>query len=119
MRSARGRIECLLARAQKLQALDRTLAAALAPELASQVQVANLREGELTIVTPSAALATRLRMEAPQLVSRLREAGVALWTIEVRVAPPGLSQTPTRRKRPLSAEARHALESMGVKTGED
>ena len=100
----------VLKRAQLLLQLQQRLADSLDPALAGRFQVANIRENRLILLTPAAAWATRLRMQAPQLLQKLHRAGFTeLRQIEVRVAPLVTQPEPSRAARPLSATARQFL----------
>ena len=88
-------------------------------DVARHARVADFRDGRLTLVVPTAAWATRLRMQSVQLVRRLDEAGLdSVRSLEVRVAPlPGDAPEP-RRRRQLSAAARHALRRFASISGD-
>jgi len=110
----------LLNHARKLRHLDQKLAGLLEPPLGEQVQVAALHDSCLVIITPSAALATRLRMDSESLVRALQNAGVkGVNHIRVRTAP--LSRTPEihRRKRQLPEIARQSLERFAKDSGDE
>ncbi|NIP17757.1 MAG: DUF721 domain-containing protein [Xanthomonadales bacterium] len=110
----------LLARARELDRLDRSLAGLLEPEMAAMVHVANLRDDCLVLVTPSAALATRLRMDAAQLVRSLHAAGIrGIRDIAVRVAPFESAPASQPRKRRLPDAARNALERFAADSGDE
>ncbi len=103
----------LLERASLLLRLERRLGTLLEPALAEQLRVANLRRNHLILLVPSAAWATRLRMETPRLIGALRRSGYAdLAAIDVRVAPLREEATPTLGTRPLSPAARQALDLL-------
>jgi len=103
----------LLQRANQLMRVEQLLSGFLDPELAAHFQVAAIRENRLILISPSASWATQLRMQAPQLVKRLRQAGVPeIETIEIRVAPLTEQRMAQRKKRALSPAARQALEVM-------
>lgn len=77
-----------LARARRLQELETLVKGLLGPEFTGEVRVANLRGATLVLVTPSAAIAARLRMEANDLASTLRARGADdIERIELRIAP--------------------------------
>ncbi len=78
----------LLQRAEALAKVDAVVRDLLPGNLAPHVRVANVRDGKLILCTPVAAIATRLRMEAPQLLARLRSHGVAdIGSLEVLITP--------------------------------
>jgi hypothetical protein len=75
--------------------------------------VANIRQDRLILLAPAAVWATRLRMQAPQLLQTLHQAGFTeLRGIETRVAPLVEQPTAVHAERPLSAAARQALALM-------
>ena len=88
-------------------------------EVAARFQVAAVREDRLVLLTPSATWATRLRMQAEQMLQFLQVSGFAhLRYIEIRVAP--LSRepdAPQRVRRTLSPAAELALKHMRRLTG--
>ena len=103
----------LLQRANLLLRLEQRLGGLLEPSLAERFRVANLRENHLILVVPSAAWATRLRMETPRLLDALRRSGYAdLAAIDVRVAPLREEAPSSRGTRPLSSAARQALDLL-------
>ena len=103
----------LLRQASFLMQLEHRVAGCVDADLSAQLQVAALRDGRLTLVTPSATWATRLRMQAPQIIGALHEAGYSdVERIDVRVAPLFERPAATRLKKPLSPAAEQALEQM-------
>jgi hypothetical protein len=103
----------LLERAAYLKQLETLLTGLLDPGLAAQFQVAAARKNRLILISPSASWATRLRMQAPRLISSLHAAGVRqIEHIDIRVAPLTSPPATKRSKRPLSAAAKQALGHM-------
>lgn len=103
----------LLRRASLLMQLDQLLASLFDAELAAHFQVAALRKNRLILVSPTAAWATRLRMQAPQVIGALRQRGyTGIEHIDIRVAPLVEQAGEERHKKPLSPAAQHALELM-------
>ena len=103
----------LLERASYLMQLETLLTGLLDPGLAAQFQVAAARKNRLILISPSASWATRLRMQAPRLISSLHAAGVRqIEYIDIRVAPLPNPPAEKRSKRPLSAAAKQALGHM-------
>jgi len=110
----------LLDQARQLQFLDQKLADLLEPEIGSQVQVAALRENCLVLVTPSAALATRLKHDSDSLLNSLQASGVkGISQIRVRTAPLSQTKPVARRKRKLPDIARQSLERFAADSGDD
>ena len=103
----------LLERASYLMQLETLLTGLLDSDLAAQFQVAAARKNRLILISPSASWATRLRMQAPRLISSLHAAGVRqIEHIDIRVAPLARQLPGTRSKKPLSAAAKQALGHM-------
>jgi hypothetical protein len=103
----------LLQRANMLLRVEQLLSGFLDPETAVHFQVATIRENRLILVSPSASWATQLRMQAPQLVNRLSQAGFPeIEHIDIRVAPLTEQRADHKIKRALSPAARQALEAM-------
>ena len=103
----------LLDRASYLMQLETLLTGLLDSDLAAQFQVAAARKNRLILISPSASWATRLRMQAPRLISSLHAAGVRqIEYIDIRVAPLPNPPAEKRSKRPLSAAAKQALGHM-------
>jgi hypothetical protein len=103
----------LLRRASLLMQLEHLLAGFLDPGLAAHFQVAAVRKNRLILISPTAALATTLRMQAPRLIECLHKAGYAdIENIDIRVAP--LVEQPERllKRRSLSPAAKQAFDLM-------
>jgi hypothetical protein len=93
--------------------VQQLLSGSVDPSLRDRFQVANVRHHRLILLAPSAAWATRLRMETPRLLEALHRAGFAeLSDIEIRVAPLIEQAAVVRSRKPLSTAARQALDSM-------
>ena len=103
----------LLDRASYLMQLEALLTGLLDSDLAAQFQVAAARKNRLILISPNASWATRLRMQAPRLISSLHAAGARqIEHIDIRVAPLARQAVGTRSKKPLSAAAKQALGHM-------
>ena len=103
----------LLERANYLLQLESLLTACLEPGLASHFQVAATRKNRLILISSGASWATRLRMQAPHLITALHKAGVKqIEHIDIRVAPIVRQSTVLRSKKPLSPAANQALSHM-------
>lgn len=115
-----GSLGKLMARAQRLMALDRQLDHVLGPELAGRVRAAALRDGCLVLVTPSAALATRLRMDRESLLRALGHASRENITeLQIRVAPLSGLQAEPRKRRRLPESARQSLQRFARDIGDE
>ena len=103
----------LLKRGSFLMQLQHMLSGYLDPGLAAHYQVATIKGNRLVLISPSASWATLLRMQAPNLLDVLHQAGYTeIKSIQVRVAPLVEEPDETRKKRPLSPAAKQALEAM-------
>lgn len=113
LRSGEGGLPGLLARARRIQKLDTLLASALQPELASQVRAAGLEARVLKLITPSASIATRIRLDAAELIRALEAGGSGrIDHIDTLIAPLPTVTERERRPRKLSRAAQEALDCM-------
>ena len=89
------------------------LAGCTDPDTANRFQVANVRQDRVVLVTPTAAWATRLRMQAPQMTRCLQGAGFGhLQHIDIRVAPLVRDPPERRKRRHLSPAAEQAMDQI-------
>lgn len=110
----------LLSQARQLEQLDRHLATLVDKEIAPLVQVAALRDDCLVLVTPSAALATRLRMDSDSLVRSMAAAcRRPISNLKVRVAPLARSQVEDRKRRHLPESAKQSLKRFAADSGDE
>lgn len=108
-----SRLGSLLQRAAYLMQLESLLFSLVEPELAAHFQVAAVRKNRLILISPTASWATRLRMQAPQMVSSLHAVGITkIEHVDIRVAPLVLQTPESRSSRPLSEAAKTALVHM-------
>jgi len=108
-----SRLGDLMHRAAYLIQLESLLSGLVDPELAAHFQLAAARKNRLILISPTASWATRLRMQAPQIISALHAAGVTKFEhIDIRVAPLVRQTVETRSRKPLSNAARTALSHM-------
>lgn len=99
--------------ARVLASLDSLLSGFLSPDLASRFQVANLRQDCLILITPSASLATRLRLQTREILSLLHASGFRqVQNLVVHVAPLQKPQTEPKIRRPASSAAQEAAERI-------
>lgn len=97
--------------ARTLAQLDTLLSSFSGPDLTNRFQVANLRQDHLILITPSASLATRLKLQVPQMLEFLHASGVhQIHDIEIRVAPLQTPRPETKTRRKPSSAAREAAE---------
>jgi hypothetical protein len=82
-----GGLGGLVRRAREMGELATALSSGLPPELAAGVVAANLRDdGELVVICPSPAWASRLRFESERVLAAARDAGVDATTLTARVS---------------------------------
>ena len=109
----------LLNRAQYLDLLDKKLSRIVEPAIARHVQVAALHERCLVVITPSAALATRIRQDSRSLLKSLMAAGVkGIDNIKVRTAPLSRARNNDRQKRVLPEIAKQSLKRFAQDSGD-
>jgi hypothetical protein len=101
----------LIKRAKYLQYLDQKLSGLLDQEMCPFVQVAAVHENCLVLVTSSAALATRLKLDSDSLLKSLHAVGVnGLSQVKIRIAPISRESRQIRRTRKLPDIAKQSLE---------
>ncbi len=93
--SAEGELQPVLAKTRDLRALGGLVDGFFPPDLARQVRVANIREGELVIAAANPAAAAKIRLLAPSLSRYLATQRWQVNSVSVRVQP-----TPLRRQVP-------------------
>ena len=118
LRSAGSNQQQLLKKAGRLQQLQTKLQKLLPADLATHVQLANLRGDRLVLTADSSAWASRLRYLSADLLLQLRTDGWRCQRIDVKVAP--LLQAPpsTNVKRSLSAASRRLLRQTAEHIGD-
>lgn len=93
--SADGELQPVLAKARDLRALGGLVGGFFPPDLARQVRVANIREGELVVAAANPAAAAKVRLLAPSLSRYLATQRWQVNSVSVRVQP-----TPLRTQVP-------------------
>ncbi len=110
----------LLKHASLLMQIEHLVTAFLDPGLSAHFQVAAIHGKRLVIVTPGAVWASRLKMQVPQLLDSLHQAGYTQITfIDVRVAPLVEQATDSRKRKRLSPAAQQALDLMNHLVADD
>ncbi len=108
--SADGELQPVLAKARDLRALGGLVDGFFPPDLARQVRVANIREGELVITAANPAAAAKVRLLAPSLCRYLATQRRQVNSVSVRVQP-----TPLRRQVPMGKKEKSVkLSTSGV-----
>ena len=109
----------MLSHARHLDFLDQKLNNIVEPAIAEQVQVAALHDRCLVLITPSAALATRLRQDSQSLLKALLASGASgIDNIQVRTAPVSRAHKEYRQRRPLPEIARQSLQRFAQDSGD-
>ncbi|HEU5179123.1 MAG TPA: DciA family protein, partial [Burkholderiales bacterium] len=85
--AAEPTLQPVLTKAHELRALAGWLDGFLPPDLARQVRVVNLREGEIVLVAASSAAAAKLRLLSPSLVNFLAKQRLQVNSVSIRVQP--------------------------------
>ena len=110
----------LLKHAKTLQFIDQKLAGLLDADMSPYVQVATVRDHCLILVTSSAALATRLKMDSDSLLRSLHASGVnGISQIKVRTAPISRVTHEIQRKKELPEVAKQYLEGFAKDSGDE
>ena len=110
----------LLKHARKLEFLDQKVAAILETDISGRVRVAALHDQRLVLITPSAALTTRLRLDRDSLLKALQAGGVkGIAQIQVRTAPLSQVAAIQRRKRQMPEIGRESLERFAKDSGDE
>ena len=108
--SADGELQPVLAKARDLRALGGLVGGFFPPDLARQVRVANIKEGELVIAAANPAAAAKIRLLAPSLSRYLATQRWQVNSVSVRVQP-----TPLRRQVPMGKKEKSVqLSTSGV-----
>jgi len=93
--STDAELQPVLAKARDLRTLGGLVDGFFPPDLARQVRVANIREGELVIAAANPAAAAKIRLLAPSLSRYLATQRWQVNSVSVRVQP-----SPLRRQVP-------------------
>lgn len=120
LKSGSSGMSNLMKKARQIQFLDQKLAVLLDPEMSENVQVAAVHEHCMVLITPSAALATRLRMDSNSLLGSLQRSGVhGISELKIRTAPLSKPKTITRTRRQLPEIARQSLQRFVEDSGDE
>ncbi len=105
----------LVKHAEALLRLESILKASVDSRPEIPFQVAAVRKNRLILISPSATLATRLKLQVPSLLESLRANGItSIEYIDLRVAPVSRAAVTEKRKKALSPAASKALESLSA-----
>jgi hypothetical protein len=110
--SADGELQPLLAKAREIRALAGLVAGFFPPDLARQVRVANLKEGEIVLAAANPAAAAKLRLLAPSLSRFLVKRRMQVNSVSVRVQPHTSHAVAPQKTAHLSTVALDALRAV-------
>jgi hypothetical protein len=99
--STDDRLRPVIAKAQEIGALAKLCTEFLPPGLSTQVQAANLRDGDLVLLAANPAAAAKLKMLADSLRKFLLRQGSKVSSVSVRVQP-NRSQNPAQSQSKTS-----------------
>src|SRR5581483_10695993 len=111
-------LQPLLTKTREIRALAGLVDGFFPPDLARQVRVANLREGELVLLAANSSVAAKLKLLAPSLGRYLVTQRQQVNSVSVRVQPnasrPGAAGAPaaTRKSAHFSSSALAALAAL-------
>lgn len=110
----------LSAQARRLMKLQRIVERSLPPGLARSARLANLKSGIAVVLAPSGAVAAKIRQLLPRLTESLRNAGVDLNEIRVKVQPRDLPATaqPKKSPRAIGKRQKQGLTSLASRLPE-
>jgi len=92
--SAEGELQPLLAKTRDLRAAAGLVHGFLPAELAREVRVANIRDGQLTLIAANSAAAAKLKLLGPALSQLLQKRRFQVNSVWVRVQPNRSSAAP-------------------------
>jgi hypothetical protein len=109
--SAQGDLQPLVAKTRDLRALAGHVQAFLSADLARQIRVGPIRDGQLTLVAANSAAAAKLKLLGPALSQFLLEQRFQVNSVSVRVQPNAARRTVPLREKTVQLST-HALESL-------
>lgn len=111
-----GHLAHLLDQARRSADLHQRVAEVLGADLLGPGRVADLRDGVLTLATPTGALATRLRYHSPEIRRKLAAAGIRVTATRFVVTPTSVRsmETSPQPGPEMSLNAARVLESTAA-----
>ncbi len=110
--NANSEFKAILQKSQILNALQAEFVLAAPPYLAQCSQVTGLQFGTLSIATSNASAAAKLKQLAPEIVNQLKNQGVELNSLRVKVQVSYVVPVVAAPPRHLSANAQHAIKQL-------
>jgi len=116
-----NQLRALLDKAEQHRSLESAIHALLPEKLASKCRLGGIRNGELTLLVHSSALASQVRFQQRTLLPQLRKDDrlAGIWRIRVRVSPAPHQPEPYRPLRSLSTENARLLEEEAGHTEDE
>ncbi|HZM47087.1 MAG TPA: DciA family protein [Burkholderiales bacterium] len=112
--TATGQLKALSRGAQRLAELERLLLSAAPRALSEATRIKSFRDGTLVVSADNAAVASKLKLLAPQLLMHIREREPEVTGIRVEVQPaPGAAPRKTA-KRALGGTAIAEFQSLAA-----
>ena len=112
-----------IAKAGQLETLQRIVIASLPKSCHFHVHVADIRDGQLILITDSPVWATKIRLYFPSILDMLREhAQLSLTGVRIRQSFTPLPKPPelkTIKRRPLSKNTLNMLNSLADDVEDD
>jgi len=109
--SAQGDLQPLVAKTRELRALAGHVQAFLSADLARQIRVGPIRDGQLTLFAANSAAAAKLKLLGPALSQFLFEQRFQVNSVWVRVQPNAARGAVPLREKTVQLST-HALESL-------
>jgi hypothetical protein len=109
--SADGELQPVLAKAQDLRALAGLVHGFFGADLAREVRLANLKDGQLALAAANSAVAAKLRLLAPALAQFLHERRFQVNSVSVRVQPNRAATSAAQMQKAVHLST-HALRSL-------
>jgi hypothetical protein len=114
LESVEGDYRQLLKKVSLINTLQNKISGYLDSSMKHQIQVANLIDRALILVTPSSSVATQLRFMVPDLLRKFKQDAelTGIQSIQCKVSPKML--TPERREPPPSPVTRLSSETADI-----
>jgi hypothetical protein len=110
--TATGQLKALSRGAQRLAELERLLLSAAPRALSEATRIKSFRDGTLVVSADNAAVASKLKLLAPQLLMHIREREPEVTGIRVDVQPAPGAPRKRSQKRAISEGTISELQSL-------
>ena len=109
--SAQGDLQPLVAKTRDLRVLAGHVQTFLSADLARQVRIGNIRDGQLMLIAANSAAAAKLKLLGPALSQYLLEQRFQVNSVGVRVQPNSARSGAPLREKTVHLST-HALQSL-------